>query len=197
VKISTGILDAIGQSDIIWRGQTVTRNSYDQLKLARDSGCKELAIGVETVDENVMRIIGKQWQNKKQIVLFIQHAKKLGIKVKVCIILGLPGEPTDIVNQTIKFIEENDIDYGNVSGLCPMPGSLMYKDKKRYGIKNIDHEWSNHAHLIHRYSVDENDVGLPFEYDQKSTLSGGRTRNMISRNINDLQTWLRENSKSY
>jgi radical SAM superfamily enzyme YgiQ (UPF0313 family) len=196
-KISTGILDAIGKSDIIWRGQTITRNSYEQLKLARDSGCKELAVGVETVDENVMRNIGKQWQNKKQITQFIENAKKLGIKVKICLILGLPGEPHDIVEQSIRFIEENDVEYSNVSGLCPMPGSLMYKNKEKYGIKSVDHTWSNHAHLIYRFADEEGDVGLPFEYDSNSLFSKGRTMSNIRTDIKDLQNWLRENGKSY
>ena len=53
------MFDAIGETGIVWRGQTTTKAPYDQLKRAKESGCLELAIGVETVDEGVMKIINK------------------------------------------------------------------------------------------------------------------------------------------
>ena len=52
----------------------------------------ELAVGVETVDDNVMKTINKQWQNQDTIRKFIENAKKAEIKIKICLILGLPGE---------------------------------------------------------------------------------------------------------
>ena len=58
-KVSTAVFDAIGETGIVWRGQTTTQASYDQLKMAKESGCLELAVGVETVDEGVMKIINK------------------------------------------------------------------------------------------------------------------------------------------
>ena len=66
--------------------------TFEQLKLAKESGCVELAFGVETVDDKVMQIIDKSWQNKESITRCIEYAKKVGIKVKICLILGLPGK---------------------------------------------------------------------------------------------------------
>ena len=36
----------------------------------------------------------------------IENAKKYGIKIKMCLIFGLPGEPRNIVDKTIKFITQ-------------------------------------------------------------------------------------------
>ena len=83
----------------MWRGQTTSIATEEQLKLAKESGCVELSVGVETIDTNVMKIINKQWQNEKSIGEFIENAKKAGIKVKMCLIFGLPGEPRDIVEK--------------------------------------------------------------------------------------------------
>ena len=195
-KVSTEFLESIGNSNIIWRGQTTTQATYEQLKMAKESGCVELAIGVETVDDEVMKIINKSWQDKKQILTFIENAKKLNIKIKICIILGLPGETLDIVKNTIDFIQHHEIEFVNVSGFAPLPGSPIFNDYKNYGIKFIDKDWSKHGHLLYKFS-DEEDVGLPFEYEKNSKWGKTFTPQEIANNIMYLQNWLRENNKSY
>lgn len=195
-KISMPLLEAIKSAGIIWRGQTVTKNTFEQLELAKDSGCQELAVGVETVDPIVMRNINKHWQNSEQIENFISNARNLGIRIKICLILGLPGEGPNIVDQTIDFIEKNKIEYANVSGLCPLPGSAMYEDREKYGIEYVDETWSKHVHLIHRYSEEE-DHGLPFRYDQTNPMVKGRTQDVILDDVKRLQSFLRETGRSY
>ena len=73
---------------------------------------------------------------------------KLDIKVKLCLILGLPGEKEDILEKTIKFLEKTTPDYVSVSGFLPVPGSPIAKDPKKYGIKSIDKNWSKYGHLL-------------------------------------------------
>jgi radical SAM superfamily enzyme YgiQ (UPF0313 family) len=197
IKISNPIIDAIGGTNIIWRGQTTTQVTLDQLKLAKESGCKELAVGIETVDSFVMKTINKSWQDEKKIIEFINNAKKADIKIKMCLIFGLPGEPENILEKTIEFIEKNQIDYVNVSGFCPLPGSPIYNDYKNYGIEYVDRDWSKHGHLVYRFSEDE-DVGLPFEYSKKNKKFKNQfSRDQIVNNIKYLQKWLKDKNKSY
>lgn len=192
-KISTQTLEAIKSSEVKWRGQTISIANYDQLKLAKESGCMELAVGVETVDNNVMKIIDKQWQNEKIIKDFIDNCKKLDIKVKLCLILGLPGEKEDILEKTIKFLEKTTPDYVSVSGFLPVPGSPIAKDPKKYGIKSIDKNWSKYGHLLYRFSEEE-EVGLPFEYE---TNGKHLTQDKIKKNLKDLQNWLGQRNLTY
>jgi anaerobic magnesium-protoporphyrin IX monomethyl ester cyclase len=193
---SIEMLTALGDSDIIWRGQTTTLAKHEQLKLAKESGCIELAIGVETVDPSVMSIVNKKWQSKKQIMTFIENAKILGIKVKICLILGLPGESKDILSKTIRFLEETEPDYISVSGFLPVPGSPIFNDYKNYGIKSIDPDWNKFGHLLFRFSEEE-EIGLPFEYEPATPWGSSFTRNEIIENIVALQNWARERSMTY
>ena len=64
--------------------------TYDQLKIAKETGCLELSVGIETVDDNAMKYINKTWQSEKIIAKFIENIKKVGIKIKICLIFGLP-----------------------------------------------------------------------------------------------------------
>ena len=195
-QICNETLAAIESSDIVWRGQTTTMAGLDQLKHAADSGCLELAIGVETADEKVMKIIDKQWQDRDQIISFAKNAKKVGISIKVCLILGLPGEPKDIVEKTKKLLEEIEPNFASVSGFLPVPGSPIANNYKDYGIKKIDLNWHRYSHLLFRFSEDE-EVGLPFEYDTSKESINNFNNQEIAENIMNLQSWLRERGKVY
>lgn len=195
-KISEEILNAIKESEVYWRGQTISIASYEQLKLAKDLGCLELAIGVETVDNNVMQIIDKTWQNDKIIREFIDNCKKLDLKVKLCLILGLPGEPANIVEKTIKFLEEASPEFVSVSGFLPVPGSPIAREPKKFGIKSIDSDWSKYGHLLYKFS-DHEDVGLPFEYEKIGPWGPSISQHQIKENLTTLQKWLADKRMIY
>jgi len=189
-------LKAIEDCGIVWRGQTTTKVDLETLQRARDSGCLELAIGVETADEEVMKIIDKRWQDRDQIIRFAENARRVGIKVKICLILGLPGEPEDIVEKTINLLEELDPDYASVSGFLPVPGSPIADNPKKFGIKTIDKDWHKYSHLLYRFA-DSEEVGLPFEYDLSENSMNIFSREEIKDNIQLVQNWLRERGKIY
>ncbi len=81
-RLSTTMFDVLGESDVIWRGQTTTMATDQQLVQARESGCQEFAIGVETVDDQVMQIINKGWQTQTQIRHCIEQCQRIGIRIK-------------------------------------------------------------------------------------------------------------------
>ena len=189
-------LQAMIDSDIVWRGQTTTHASADQLKMARESGCLELAVGIETVSDDVMKIINKAWQTKDKIRHFVENCKKNDIKVKICLILGLPGEPMNIVDETIRFLEEIQPDFASVSGFLPNPGSPIAENYQKFGIKYIDKDWNKYGHLLFRFS-DNEDIGLPFEYHKETPWGPSFTRNEIQENIITVQQWLDERDKVY
>ncbi|MFH1996541.1 MAG: radical SAM protein [Candidatus Omnitrophota bacterium] len=193
--IAEPYLEAIGRCNVIWRGQTRVGASEKMLALACKTGCVELALGVESASQQVLDIISKG-QKVEQARDFIQTCRSLGIKVKMCLILGLPGEPPDIVEITRSLIEEAKPDYVNISGFCPVPGSKIFDDRGHYGIKSIDTDWSKHAHLVFRFSDDEH-FGLPFEYEKTNKWGRTFSRSEIIGNIRELQHYLQERGMSY
>jgi len=194
-NITIPFLKAIARAGVIWRGQTRVGPSREILALARQTGCVELAIGVESASQQVLNIIRKG-QTIQQVRDFIYSAKSVGIRIKMCLILGLPGEPRNIVDMTRKFIEETQPDYASISGFCPVPGSEIFKNREYYGIKYIDEDWNKHAHLLFRFS-DQEDFGLPFEYEKTNRWGKTFSRPEIINNIRELQHYLKEHNMSY
>ena len=195
-SISIPYLEAIGESDIMWRGQTTIYGaSTDVLKLAGESGCVELATGIESSSSLVRDIVNKKMSDDA-IKKFIDDCHEYGIKVKMCLVLGLPGEQHDIAEQTIKFIDRMKPDYIAVSGLDPFPGSHIFNNSEYYGIKQIDYDWGNHAHLLYRFS-DEEEVGLPFEYYEQNRWGKTLSKIEIIDAIKCVQKYARKNNLLY
>lgn len=196
-KIARPWLEAIGEGGVQWRGQTVTIASEEMVRLAAESGCVELALGLENVEsDRVLEIINKPSKSVAANKEFIGLLKKYGIRVKVCLIFGLPGETDQVLDRTIRFLEDVRPDYVAVSGFDPVPGSPIARDPAAYGIRYIDPDLSRHAHLLYRFGEDE-DVGLPFEYEEQTPFGPGRRREAIVSDLNSIQGYLRENGMCY
>jgi len=194
--VAIGFMQAIKKANVLWRGQTTVLGvTEEKIALAKESGCLELATGVESVSQQVLDIIDKKI-TVEDVRSFIRLCKKYDIKVKMCLVFGLPGEPQNIVEMTKQFIEENRPDYISLSGLDPLPGSDIYTNCQDYGIKNIDTNWEKHAHLLYRFSNQE-EVGLPFEYEQTNKWGKTFSRDQIIENICQAQEYFRERQMTY
>jgi len=195
-KDSVPYLETIKETGIMWRGQTTVYGaSTEILKLAGESGCVELATGIESSSPLCRNIVNKKMSDES-IKRFIDDCHSFGIKVKMCLVLGLPGEQHDIADQTIEFIEDMAPDYVAVSGLDPFPGSQIFNNQDYYGIKSVDYDWGNHAHLLYRFS-DEEEAGVPFEYHEENQWGKTLTRKEIVGAIKKVQKYARDQELLY
>ena len=196
-KTAIGYIEAIGKTGVLWRGQTVPMGTEEIVKLAAQSGLQEVALGIESVDsDEVLKIANKPSKSIENNKRYIELLKKYGIRVKICLIFGLPGESPEVLDRTIHFLEEVKPDYVAVSGFDPVPGSPFFRDAAQYGIKSIDRDLSKHAHLLFRFG-DEEEVGLPFEYEAETPWGKSLPRAEIISNIKSVQEYLRRHGMSY
>ncbi|MDA8560526.1 hypothetical protein N9L33_01860 [Nitrospinae bacterium] len=81
----------------------------------------------------------------------IDLLKKVGIETRIYMIIGLPGEPGDIVDQTWSFIQETVPDSVYLSLFTIRPGTEVYNNPQKYGIKDIKKNCGNTMHMHGRY----------------------------------------------
>jgi len=159
-------LEALGRTGIFWRGQCRVDGITEELAhLAKDSGCITMCLGVESVSQQSLDIIDKKIkveQTKESIALL----KKAGIETRIYMILGLPGEPENIVDQTWSFVQETDPDSVYLSLFTIRPGTAVYNNPQKYGIKSIKSAWNNTMHMQGRY--DKEVPILTFEYEENT-----------------------------
>lgn len=187
-------LEAIGRTGIRWRGQTRVDSLTPEIaRLARESGCLTLSLGVETPSQQALDIVHKNIdvaRSKETIALL----KKNDIECRVYLVSGMPGEPEDIVDQTMAFLEETQPDTVMVSLFTVRPGTEVYEHPERFGIKQLFTDWKNMMNLQNRYESE--DIKLTFEYEEKTPWGRGFSREQIIRNFVELQKRIREKGMS-
>lgn len=196
-EIAKQNLEAISKTNILWRAQTRANGVHpDMIKLAKESGCIELSIGVESISQRVLNIINK----KIDINLAKQYLnllKKEGIDRKLLLIMGLPGEPKDIANKTIDFIKEVEPSTVVLSLLCPIPGSEIYNNPKRFGIKiNYDIPFDKYLFAFGRFDEKEKPPRI-FEYEKTTPFGEGISMDEILENHKKVQSFLKDNDLNF
>lgn len=183
-------LEAIGRTGIVWRGQCRVDGITPEIaKLAKESGCVTMCLGVESVSQRSLDIINKKI-NIEQVKKTISILKQNEIETRIYMIIGLPGEPDDIVKQTWDFIQETDPDLVYLSLLTLRPGTEMFDNHKKFGIKEVSDDWTRTMHMYGRYE-NERPV-LTFKYDEQLPWGKGFTNEEIINNYLELQEKLKD-----
>jgi anaerobic magnesium-protoporphyrin IX monomethyl ester cyclase len=140
--------DALSQKSISWFCEARVDSLHDDvLHQMIKSGCVGVDLGIESVDNNVLKMIHKN-QTVEQVKKTIQKIRSYGLMVKMYLIYGLPFEPKDIVAKTIQFIEETNPDHVSLFTFTPYPGTEIYQNPDKFGITWIENNFSKYQHSV-------------------------------------------------
>ena len=195
--VARPFLEAIGRTDIKWRGQTRANGVHpDMVKLAKEAGCTNVGIGIESVSPKVLKIINKKIDIERAKD-YIRLLHKTGIDVRLHFIIGLPGEPDDTVQQTLNFIDETSPQSVLLCILLPMPGCKIYHSPESFGMKlNTNIDLVKYRSVFGRFNAKE----LPrliFEYNKVTPWGKGMGKERILQNYIELQNILRERGLNF
>ncbi len=124
-------------------------NDPELLKLTKKSGCVGLFVGLETLGENNLKSVKKQFNKVQNYVQGIEILHQHGIGVEAAIVFGFDEDGKDVFEKTLKFLEKTNVEAVQISILTPLPGtSLCEKMEKEKRI--IDYNWE---HYDYRHTV--------------------------------------------
>ncbi|MBI4472373.1 MAG: radical SAM protein [Acidobacteria bacterium] len=105
-------------------GVRADRLDKELTHLMKRSGCKGVAIGVESANDDVLKNIkkGETVDELRQGILLLKEA---GITVGGHFIVGLPGDTLEKVQKSIRFKDEVGLDYAYFNQLVPYPGTEL------------------------------------------------------------------------
>lgn len=118
--------------NIPWSTNVRVQVDYQTLKAMKDAGCRILIVGYESGRQEILNNIKKGatiYQAKK----FTLNAKRLGLRIFGCFMLGLPGDTKETIKETLNFAKKLNPDMAFFQHAVPFPGTEFYDWAKQNG----------------------------------------------------------------
>lgn len=106
----------------------------EDLKFLKDTGCGEIAVGIEAIDPYIHNVVVRKMTTEQQDTEFILNCKEVGLNVKTFLIIGLPSESRETVEKTKEWLRKVKPENFDISIFTPYPGSDIYQHKENYDI---------------------------------------------------------------
>lgn len=113
----------------------------DFLAFIRERGCWYIALGIESGDEEILRVIKKNIK-LAQVEKVVATCRKLGMVTKGFFMIGHPNETVGTIDATIRFAKRLKLDHVVVTINTPMPGSEQYERASEFGAID-ESSWQN------------------------------------------------------
>ncbi len=128
-----------------WAAQVTLKdcNDVELLKMARDSGCIYLFLGLESFSAESLSLVNKEINKIEDYQRIIGLIHQHQISVQAGIIFGFDTDDKSVFEKTLRWCEELGIDGATVSLLTPLPGTPIYEELKRTGRLLYD-DWSHY-----------------------------------------------------
>ena len=116
---------------------------YDLMRLLKEAGLKRTAFGVETGNPEILKTIDKRI-DLDTIREAFRITKEVGIETIAFMIIGLPGDTRETMQDTINFAIELDPLIANFSMMTPYPGTKVWEQVKRNG-RLLIQDWEDYV----------------------------------------------------
>lgn len=125
----------------------------EYMKLMHEAGFREISFGIESNHSEQLSLLNKQSQidSIQHINKILDMAQKLGIRINLNFILGIPGETIKTLKDKADFIIEH-CSYPKIipllSFITPHRGTNLFHDTSKLGIKIVDNNLDHYNHLF-------------------------------------------------
>jgi hopanoid biosynthesis associated radical SAM protein HpnJ len=126
------IARGMGELGVLWSCNAKANVPYATLKVMKENGLRLLLVGYESGDDQILHNV-KKGLRTDIARRFTQDCHKLGILIHGTFILGLPGETTQTIAETIRFAKEINPRTIQVSLAAPYPGTTLYRQAVENG----------------------------------------------------------------
>lgn len=112
---------------------------FDTMMQMKKAGCRSIIPGIESASQRILDNIHKGTK-VEQIRQYVANAKKAGLLIHACYMVGNPGETRETMAQTLKLALELNTDTAQFFPLIPYPGTEAYDWAKQNGYITANYE---------------------------------------------------------
>jgi hopanoid biosynthesis associated radical SAM protein HpnJ len=126
------IAKELGKLGVTWSCNAKANVPRKTLEVLKDGGLRLLLVGYESGNQQILHNI------KKGMLIgvaekFTKDCHELGIQIHGTFILGLPGETTGTIRETVEFAKRINPHTIQVSLAAPYPGTFLYNQAVQNG----------------------------------------------------------------
>jgi radical SAM superfamily enzyme YgiQ (UPF0313 family) len=121
------------------------------IALAARSGCRGVFVGIESVNEDVLRRMNKSVNLKAGVARYRELIKRIqehGIAVIGLMMVGSDGESPAIFEETARFVERSGMDAVQLTVMTPLPGTRLFEQLTSEGRITFNHypeDWIHYS----------------------------------------------------
>lgn len=127
------LFQAIKPLKIKWVGQSSVSllvGDDELLRLAAESGCKSLFLGIESVSEERLKSMRKVIKEPELLESSLKRIKKMGILIHASMVFGFDNDTKEVFDETVRFLKRNRVSTVSFNVLTPYPGTKVYENLK-------------------------------------------------------------------
>ena len=117
---------------LAWTANSRSDVDYETLRVMREAGCRSLCVGFESGDQAILDRIHKRI-TLEEMRGFMVNARRAGILVHGCFMVGNPGETRETMARTLEFAKELNPDTAQFFPLMVYPGTKAYEWAREEG----------------------------------------------------------------
>ncbi|HEV7670978.1 MAG TPA: radical SAM protein [Thermoanaerobaculia bacterium] len=145
-KWSREFLEAIQDLDLRWFTETDLSIADDDelLRLLAKSGCRQILIGLESINPDSLDGIDKanwKFKRRRQYMDAIKKIQSYGVTVNGCFIVGNDADDPSVFESLRDFIEKSELLEAQVTILTPFPGTRLLERLRTEGRLLYDRIW--------------------------------------------------------
>jgi radical SAM superfamily enzyme YgiQ (UPF0313 family) len=115
----------------------------EMVKLAAESGCVSVFVGMESLDEDCLDETNKPFNRvhkfSQEIKMFHDH----GIMVNPGIVFGFDNDDESVFERAVDFLTKNQVELAYFNVLTPLPGTALF-DRYNNAGRIFDRDWSKY-----------------------------------------------------
>lgn len=124
-----------------WCQDNINNLDRELLLVMKDSGCRGIAVGVESGSEKILRELRKGI-SLSQVKDIFRIAKEIDFNLSANFMIGSPSEDYNTIKESEALYDEIEPDNCGLSIVIPFPGSEFYNIAKEKGYLDEEIDWS-------------------------------------------------------
>lgn len=137
---------------IVWRISTrVKPLDLETLKVMRASGCVEVSFGIESFDDDVLKMLNKK-TTAEDNARGLRLAKEAGMMTRALFMIRTPGQTKDTVRKNIEWLKKVEYDTIAVTSFVPLPQSAIWERPDDFNIEILNRNLNDYNFYFYNSS---------------------------------------------